>query len=104
MEELYFVIGGLLGGILVDGEFEKLLEIIVEINILKLFVERSMEDYLIMLKDFEVKKWDNLEVKNIDSFEVKRFDNLKEKVRIVILLKLDKYVKEKILGGIFKVF
>uniref|UniRef100_A0A8W8KYD9 Heat shock 70 kDa protein 12B n=1 Tax=Magallana gigas TaxID=29159 RepID=A0A8W8KYD9_MAGGI len=102
LEELYPATGGPLGGISVDGEFEKLLETIAETNILKSFAERSMVDYLTMLKDFEAKKRDNSEAKNTDSSEAKRPDNSKEKVRIVIPLKLDKYVKEKIPGGISK--
>lgn len=62
MEELYFVIGGFLGGILVDSEFEKIFEEIVGKDILKLFVKESMKDYLVMLRDFEVKKCDSLGV------------------------------------------
>lgn len=87
MEELYPATGGPLGGISVDGEFEKLLEIIAGTNILKSFAERSMEDYLNMLRDFEAKKRDSSEQKWI---------------RIVIPLKLDKYIKEKIPGGLSK--
>lgn len=87
LEELYPATGGPLGGISVDGEFEKLLEIIAGTNILKSFAERSMEDYLNMLRDFEAKKRDSSEQKWI---------------RIVIPLKLDKYIKEKIPGGLSK--
>lgn len=88
MEELYPATGGPLGGISVDGEFEKLLEIIAGTNILKSFAaERSMEDYLNMLRDFEAKKRDSSGQKLI---------------RIVIPLKLDSYIKEKIPGGLSK--
>lgn len=76
MEELYFVIGGFLGGILVDSEFEKIFEEIVGKDILKLFVEKSMEDYLVMLRDFEVKKCDSLGVNKSDSLDVNKSDGL----------------------------
>lgn len=73
LEELFFVIGGFLGGILVDGEYEKFLEKIGGKGILKEFVKISMEDFLFILKEFEVKKC-----------EV--FDKV---VRIKMLLKFD---------------
>lgn len=56
MEELFFVIGGFLGGIFVDGEYKKFLEIIGGKGILEVFVKISMEDYLFIFKEFEVKK------------------------------------------------
>lgn len=87
MEELILVIGGLIGGVIVDKEFEKFFEKIGGSGILKLFVEISMEDYLIMLREFEVKKC----------------EDLKLKVYIKILLKFDFFISKKKLGGIFKV-
>lgn len=38
-------------------EFEKFMEMIGGKGIMKLFVEMDMEEYLIMLRDFEVKKY-----------------------------------------------
>lgn len=38
-------------------EFEKFMEIIGGKGIMKLFVEMDMEEYLNMLRDFEVKKY-----------------------------------------------
>lgn len=39
-----------------DDEFEKFMEIIGGEGIMKLFVENNMEEYLVMLKEFEEKK------------------------------------------------
>lgn len=44
-----------------DDEFEKFLEIIGGKGIMNLFVEVNMNDYLIMFRNFEVKKFRELE-------------------------------------------
>lgn len=45
----------------VNDEFEKFMEIIGGKGVMKLFVEVYLEDYLFMLRSFEIKKYDNLE-------------------------------------------
>lgn len=86
MEELLPATGGPLGGISVDGEYEKLLETIGGKGILKEFAKISMEDYLSILKEFEAKKR-----------EVS--DSL---VRIKVPLKFDHCMREKTAGGLSK--
>lgn len=44
-----------------DDEFEKFLEIIGGKGIMNLFVEVNMNDYLIMFRNFEVKKFREVE-------------------------------------------
>lgn len=94
LEELYPATGGPLGGISVDSEYEKIFEEIAGKDILKSFAEESMEDYLAMLRDFEAKKRDSSSANKSDSSE--------QKVRIVIPLKLDNYIRERIPGGLSK--
>lgn len=78
MEELILVIGGFLGGIFVDEEYEKFLEKIVGEGSMWLFVKINVEDYFNVFRDFELKK---CEVKN------------ELKLSIKIFLVFDRYVK-----------
>lgn len=65
MEELIPTTGSSFGGILVDEEYEKFLESIGGKGILKSFAAINMEDYLTALRDFETKKREVRESKNI---------------------------------------
>lgn len=104
MEELYPATGGPLGGTSVDSEFEKIFEEIAGKDILKSFAEKSMEDYLAMLRDFEAKKRDSSGANKSDSLDAHKSDGPAQdpKVRIVIPLKLNNYIRERIPGGISK--
>lgn len=104
LEELYPATGGPLGGTSVDSEYEKIFEEIAGKDILKSFAKESMEDYLAMLRDFEAKKRDSSGANKSESSGANKSDGPAQetKVRIVIPLKLDKYIKEKIPGGISK--
>lgn len=104
MEELYPATGGPLGGTSVDSEYEKIFEEIAGKDILKSFAKESMEDYLAMLRDFEAKKRDSSGANKSESSGANKSDGPAQepKVRIVIPLKLDKYIKKKIPGGISK--
>lgn len=53
LEELILVIGRFLGGILVDDEYEKFFEIIGGKGIFKFYVIGYMEDFLVVIRDFE---------------------------------------------------
>lgn len=86
LEELFPATGGPLGGISVDGEYEKLLEKIGGKGILKEFAKISMEDFLSILKEFEAKK---REVSD-------------KVVRIKMPLKFDQCVRKKHQGGLAK--
>lgn len=86
LEELLPATGGPLGGISVDGEYEKLLETIGGHGILEAFAKISMEDYLSILKEFEAKKREVSQTQ----------------VRIKIPLKFDHCIKGKIAGGLSK--
>lgn len=81
---MFFVIGGFLGGILVDDEYVKFLDMIGGKGILEVFLKISMEDYLFILKEFEVKKWEVF-----DFF-----------VRIKILVKFVDFIRKRIIGGL----
>lgn len=50
---MIFVNGGEIGEILVNKEIEKFMEIFGGKDIMKLFVEVDMEDYLNMIRSFE---------------------------------------------------
>lgn len=104
LEELYPATGGPLGGTSVDSEFEKIFEEIAGKDILKSFAEESMEDYLAMLRDFEAKKRDSSGANKSDSLDANKSDGPAQepKVRIVIPLKLNNYIRERIPGGISK--
>lgn len=104
LEELYPATGGPLGGTSVDSEYEKIFEEIAGKDILKSFAKESMEDYLAMLRDFEAKKRDSSGANKSESSGANKSDGPAQepKVRIVIPLKLDKYIKKKIPGGISK--
>lgn len=52
---MFLIIFVLFGGIIVDNEFEKFLELIVGDGILEFLKKISMEDYLIILKEFKFK-------------------------------------------------
>lgn len=84
--ELIPATGGPTGGVTVDKEFEKFLEIIGGSGVLKSFAEISMEDHLTMLREFEIKKR----------------EDPKSKVYIKIPLKLDSFISKKNPGGISK--
>lgn len=77
--ELIPATGGPTGGVTVDKEFEKFLEIIGGSGVLKSFAEISMEDHLTMLREFEIKKR----------------EDPKSKVHIKIPLKLDSFISKK---------
>lgn len=84
--ELIPATGGPTGGVTVDKEFEKFLEIIGGSGVLKSFAEISMEDHLTMLREFEIKKR----------------EDPKSKVHIKFPLKLDSFISKKNPGGISK--
>nr|XP_034316125.1 heat shock 70 kDa protein 12B-like [Crassostrea gigas] len=99
LEELYPATGGPLGGTSVDSEFEKIFEEIAGKDILKSFAKESMEDYLAMLRDFEAKKRDSSGANESNKSDGPAQET---KVRIVIPLKLNNYIRERIPGGISK--
>lgn len=85
LKETILVNRGQFTGISVDDEFEKFLETIGGKGIMNSFAEVNMNDYLAMLRNFEVKKFRELE---------------SEIIRISVPVTLDALINQKFKGGI----
>lgn len=85
LKEMILVNRGQFTGISVDDEFEKFLETIGGKGIMNSFAEVNMNDYLTMLRDFEVKKFKALE---------------SDIIRIYVPVTLDELINQKFKGGI----
>lgn len=85
LKETILVNRGQFTGISVDDEFEKFLETIGGKGIMNSFAEVNMNDYLTMLRNFEVKKFREVE---------------SEIIRISVPVTLDALINQKFKGGI----
>lgn len=84
LKELYWVSGGLYGGIYVDKEFLKLCELIFGNGVIEDLKWNEIEEYLLMLLIFEYKKRYVI----LDNFVFL-------KIRVVVILNSRRFEKEK---------